>query len=61
MGQRCTGAFREGFRPDGEEGAEMIARDKRDSDGKRSDLLLWLLACVLMFWMVFIGFISQAR
>lgn len=39
----------------------MIARDKRDSAGKRSDVLLWLLACVLMFWMVFIGFISQAR
>lgn len=39
----------------------MITREKKDPDGKRNDMLLWLLACVLMFWMVFIGFISQAR
>ena len=39
----------------------MVTREKKDSPGKRSDLLLWLLACVLMFWMVFIGFITQAR
>lgn len=39
----------------------MITREKKDPDRKRNDVLLWLLACVLMFWMVFIGFISQAR
>lgn len=39
----------------------MIARGKKESAGKRGDLLLWLLACILMFWMVFIGFLTQAR
>lgn len=39
----------------------MVARGKKDSAGKRSDALLWLLACVLMVWMMFIGFISQGR
>jgi len=39
----------------------MIARGKKESAGKRGDLLLWLLACILMLWMLFIGFLSQAR
>lgn len=48
-------------RADEAEGMEMFAGGKNDAGGKRSDVMLWLLACVLMFWMVFIGFISQAR
>ena len=42
-------------------GTDMIIKEKKQTDDKRSDLFIWVAACVLMAWIVFIGFITQAR
>jgi hypothetical protein len=39
----------------------MIIKEKKQTDDKRSDLFIWVVACVLMAWIMFIGFITQTR
>jgi len=39
----------------------MIIKEKKQTDDKCSDLFIWVIACVLMAWIMFIGFITQAR
>lgn len=39
----------------------MIIKEKKHTVERRGDMLIWLLACLLMFWIVFVGFITQVR
>jgi hypothetical protein len=40
---------------------DMVIKEEKQSLEKRSDLLIWVAACVLMVWIIFLGLITQAR
>jgi hypothetical protein len=39
----------------------MDAREKKQIDKKLSDSFIWIIACGLLFWMVFAMFLIHAR
>jgi len=39
----------------------MVIKEEKQRVDKHNDLFIWVLACVLIAWIMFIGFITQAR
>ncbi len=39
----------------------MVTKEEKRSCEKHSDFLIWVLACVLMAWILFLSLITQAQ
>jgi len=39
----------------------MAIKEEKQGVDKRSDMFIWVIACILMAWIMFIGFVTQAR
>jgi len=39
----------------------MVIKEEKQTAEKRSDLFIWVIACVLMAWIMVIGFVTQVR
>jgi len=37
----------------------MVTKEKKQNVNKRSDFLIWVISCVLMAWIVFLGLVTQ--
>ena len=39
----------------------MVIKEEKQAVDKHNDIFIWVIACVLMVWIMLIGFITQAR
>ena len=39
----------------------MVIREEKQEVNKHNDFFIWMIACILLVWIMFIGFITQAR
>ena len=39
----------------------MAIKEEKQKADRHSDLFIWVIAFMLLFWILFIGFIHQAR
>jgi hypothetical protein len=39
----------------------MVTKEKKQNAAKHNDLFIWVLSCVILAWIVFLGLITQAR
>jgi phosphoribulokinase len=39
----------------------MVTKEKIQNAAKHSDYLIWVVSCVFLAWIVFLGLVTQAR
>ena len=39
----------------------MAIREEKQKADRHNDLFIWVIACMLLVWILFIGFLHQAR
>ena len=37
----------------------MVTKEKKQNVNKRGDFLIWVISCVFMTWIVFLGLVTQ--
>jgi len=42
-------------------GTNMVTKEKKQNAAKHSDYLIWVVSCVILAWIVFLGLVTQAR
>jgi hypothetical protein len=42
-------------------GTSMVTKEKKQNAAKHSDYLIWVISCVILGWLIFLGLATQAR
>ena len=39
----------------------MVTKEKKQNAAKHGDYLIWVVSCVILGWLIFLGLATQAR
>jgi large-conductance mechanosensitive channel len=42
-------------------GTNMVTKEKKQNAAKHGDFLIWVVSCVILAWIIFLGLVTQAR